>query len=218
MYKMRGTCTISLLFSLCILAPPIQGARSELGLYPQDEIRLLSEGLLQIGSGLKREFNYTKHQIKSIFQQLNHFNTSLTKLSGQVNQATKLGEELDHKTRNFEDNAKMYEMLADISEELAKLKEEEASLDNKIKPLESKIQTALDKRNERESALNTSDILASIERQNMQILSLQAIVDRHQDKINSQEAKIQRLQKKANSRKTKSKKRRNLGAQENGHV
>ncbi|XP_075683887.1 uncharacterized protein LOC142652195 isoform X2 [Rhinoderma darwinii] len=198
--------------------PPIQGARGELSLYPQDEIRLLSEGLLQIGSGLKREFNHTKYQIKSIFQQLNHFNTSLSRLSGQVNQATKLGEELDQKTRNFEDNAKMYEMLADISEELAKLKEEEASLDNKIKPLESKIQTALDIRNERESVLNTSDILASIERQNMQIISLQAIVDSHQDKINSQEAKIQRLQKKANSRNTKAKKRHNLGALENGQV
>ncbi|XP_069619955.1 angiopoietin-related protein 3-like [Ranitomeya imitator] len=210
---MRGTCTLfSLLSSLCFLAPPIQGARADLSLYPQDEIRLLSEGLLQIGSGLKREFNHTKHQIKSIFQQLNHFNTSLAKLSGQVNQATKFGEELGQKTRNFEDNAKLYEMLAEISEELARLKEEESSLDNKIKPLESKIQTALDIRHERESVLNTSEILASIERQNMQIISLQAIVDSHQDKINSQEAKIQRLQKKA---KSKSKKRRNLGAREN---
>ncbi|XP_072007608.1 uncharacterized protein [Engystomops pustulosus] len=218
MYTMRGASTISLFFSLCFIAPPAQGARAELGLYPQDEIRLLSEGLLQIGSGLKREFNHTKHQIKSIFQQLNHFNTSLAKLSGQVNQATKLGEELDQKTRNFEDNAKLYEMLADISEELVKLKEEEASLDNKIKPLESKIQSVLEKRNERESVLNTSDILASIERQNMQILSLQATVDSHQAKINSQEAKIQRLQKKANSRKTKSKKRRNLGAPENSQL
>lgn len=218
MYTMRGTYIFSMLYSLCFLAPPIQGARAELSLYPQDEIRLLSEGLLQIGSGLKREFNHTKHQIKSIFQQLNNFNTSLAKLSGQVNQATKLGEELDQKTRNFEDNAKMYEMLAEISEELAKLKEEEASLDNKIKPLESKIQTALDIRNERESVLNTSDILASIERQNVQILSLQAIVDSHQNKINSQEAKIQRLQKKANSRNTKSKKRRNLAAREYSDV
>ncbi|XP_069820373.1 uncharacterized protein [Dendropsophus ebraccatus] len=109
-------------------------------------------------------------------------------------------------------------MLAEISEELAKLKEEEASLDNKIKPLESKIQTVLEIRNEREPALNTSDILATIERQNMQILSLQAIVDSHQDKIDSQEAKIQRLQKKAKSRNAKSKKRRNLGAQENSQV
>ncbi|XP_044128597.1 angiopoietin-related protein 3-like [Bufo gargarizans] len=216
MYTMRST--LSLLYSLCFLAPPIQGARAELNLYPQDEIRLLSEGLLQIGSGLKREFNHTKHQIKSIFQQLHNFNTSLAKLSGQVNQATKLGEQLDQKTRNFEENAKMYEMLAEISDELAKLKEEEASLDNKIKPLENKIQIALDKRNERESLLNASDIMASIERQNMQILSLQAIVDSHQDKINSQEDKIQRLQKKAHSRKTKSKKRRNLGARENSQI
>ncbi|XP_069820372.1 angiopoietin-related protein 3-like isoform X1 [Dendropsophus ebraccatus] len=218
MHTMRGTCKFFLFYLLCFLATPIQAARAELSLYPQDEIRLLSEGLLQIGSGLKREFNHTKHQIKSIFQQLNHFNASLAKLSGQVNQATKLGAELDQKTRNFEDHAKLYEMLAEISEELAKLKEEEASLDNKIKPLESKIQTVLEIRNEREPALNTSDILATIERQNMQILSLQAIVDSHQDKIDSQEAKIQRLQKKAKSRNAKSKKRRNLGAQENSQV
>ncbi|KAM4052803.1 uncharacterized protein ACNLHF_004204 [Anomaloglossus baeobatrachus] len=215
MYTMRGTCTLfSLLSSLCFLAPPILGARGELSLYPQDEIRLLSEGLLQIGSGLKREFNHTKHQIKSIFQQLNQFNTSLAKLSGQVNQATKLGEELGEKTRNFEDTAKLFEMLAEISEELARLKEEESFLDNKIKPLESKI-SALDVRHEREPVLNTSEILASIERQNMQILSLQAIVDSHQDKINSQEAKIQRLQKKT---KSKSKKRRNLGDREHSQA
>ncbi|XP_077331124.1 angiopoietin-related protein 3-like isoform X2 [Lithobates pipiens] len=189
--------------------------------YPRDEVNLLSESLLQIGTGLRREVNYTKTQISSISQQLRQFNSSLAKLSEQMKQASKLGEELDTKTRSFEDHDKMYEVLAEISEELVKLQKEGISLDNIIKPLEKKVQTALDTREGREYVFNTSHILSTIEKQNMQIEALQTIVDNHQDHINSQEAKIQRLQRKTGSKNLKAKRRRNLGLRENskdGHI
>ncbi|XP_075047359.1 angiopoietin-related protein 3-like [Mixophyes fleayi] len=204
---MRRTCSLSVLYSLCFLGPSVQGSRVSqnkgLQAYPREEVNLLSQSLLQIGTGLKREASHTKQQINSIFQQLDHFNTSLAILSGQISQAGKLGEELDTHTRSFEDNDKMYEALAEIYEELFKLQAEGASLDNKIKPLERRIQTALDTRDE-----------SSIERQNIKIDALQEIVDSHEDQINAQEEKIKRLLRKANSRNMKDKKRHILGARE----
>ncbi|KAM9329574.1 angiopoietin-related protein 3-like [Gastrophryne carolinensis] len=181
--------------------------------YPREEVNLLSESLLQIGTGLRREVNYTKIQIGSIFQQLKQFNTSLTKLSEQVNHARKLGEELDTKTRSFEDNNHIYEVLAEISEELGRLQREGTFLEDMIKPLEMKVQIALDTKEEKEPSVNTSLILSTIEKQNMQIEALQAIVDSHQDHISDQESKIQRLLRKTSSKNMKAKKRRNIGAQ-----
>ncbi|XP_018426759.1 PREDICTED: uncharacterized protein LOC108799394 [Nanorana parkeri] len=215
---MPATGTFSLLYLICLLGIPVQKSwalqNPELHFYPKNEVNLLSESLLQIGTGLRREVNYTKTQISSIFQQLKQFNSSLANLSEQIKQTSKLGEELDTKARGFEDNDKMYEVLAEISEELVKLQKEGASLDNTIKPLEKKVETALDTREEREFFVNTSHILAIIEKQNMQIDTLQTIVDSHQDHINSQEAKIQRLLRKTRSKNLKTKKRRNLGLRE----
>lgn len=222
---MPATGTFSLLhliFLICLPAQKPWALQSpDLNSYPREEVNLLSESLLQIGTGLRREVNYTKTQISSIFQQLRQFNSSLAKLSEQIKQASKLGEELDTKTRSFEDNEKMYEVLAEISEELVKLQKEGTSLDNIIKPLEKKVQTALDTREGREYFFNTSHILSTIEKQNMQIDALQTIVDSHQDHINSQEAKIQRLQRKTGSKNLKTKRRRNLGLREHskdGHI
>ncbi|XP_063775923.1 uncharacterized protein LOC134911778 isoform X2 [Pseudophryne corroboree] len=204
---MRCTCTLPLLYTLCFLGSSIQGSHvsqsKDLYVHPTEEVSLLSQSLLQIGTGLKREINHTKVQINSILLQLNHFNTSLALLSRQITQASKLGEELDTKTRSSEDYDKIYEALTAIYEELFKMQAEGASLDNKIRPLERRIQTALDKRDE-----------LSIERQNIKIDALQEIVDSHQDHINAQEEKIQRLLKKTTSRNLKDKKRRNLGAPE----
>lgn len=163
---MPATGTFSLLYLICLLGIPGQQSWAlqspDLHSYPREEVNLLSESLLQIGTGLRTEVNYTKTQIRSIFQQLKQFNSSLANLSEQIKQTSKLGEELDTKARSLEDNDKMYEVLAEISEELVKLQKEGASLDNMIKPLEKKVQTALDTREEGEVFVNTSHILVRI--------------------------------------------------------
>ncbi|XP_072260299.1 angiopoietin-related protein 3-like [Pyxicephalus adspersus] len=215
---MPATGSISLLCLICLLGIPVQESwalqNPDLPPYSRDEVNLLSEGLLQIGTGLRREVNYTKIQIKSIFQQLKQFNSTLEKLSEQIKQTSKLGEELETKTRSLEDNDKMYKALAEISEELVKLQEEGISLDNMIKPLEKKVQIALDTREKEHLSANTSDIMSIIEKQNMQIDALQMIVDTHQGHINSQEVKIKRLLRKTGSKNLKAKRRRNLGPRE----
>ncbi|XP_068092089.1 angiopoietin-related protein 3-like [Hyperolius riggenbachi] len=205
---MTATGTFSLLCSICFLALPAQALQSpELHAFPREEVNLLSESLLQIGTGLRREASYTKTQINSIFKQLKEFNSSLALLSEQVHQASKIGEELNGKARSVEDNDKKYAALTEIYEELVKLQKDTASLDDVIKPLEEKVQTALDAKAARDSSLNISHLLSTIEKQNMQIDVLQTIVNNHQNHIAAQNAKIQRLQRKASSRILKAKKR-----------
>lgn len=163
---MPVTGAFSLLYLICLLCIPSHECwalqRPDLHSYPREEVNLLSESLLQIGTGLRREVNYTKTQISSIFQQLKQFNSSLAKLSEQIKQASKLGEDLDTKARSFEDNDKIYEALAEISEELVKLQKDGTSLDNMIKPLEEKVQTALDTKEKTDFLVNTSHIQVRI--------------------------------------------------------
>ncbi|MEE6507549.1 hypothetical protein FKM82_026190 [Ascaphus truei] len=210
---MRRSCTCLLLYSVCFLEISIQGTsevqRPQWLPYPKGEVNLLSQSLLQLGSGLKREVNHTRERVNSILKHLDIFNTSLAQLFGQVIQTAKLGEDLDTKARHFIGSYnRLYQVVTELYEDVAELQRHRASLDTKLKPLEKKMQKAVNSSMERDSFLSTSNIL-SVRSQSIQIDALMAVVDIHQGQIDAQDAIIERLLRKTESRKMKIKRHQN---------
>ncbi|KAM8962402.1 angiopoietin-related protein 3-like [Pelodytes ibericus] len=207
---MRG-CSFILLYSVCFLGISINTTLQQRSntLSCDGEATLLSESLLQLGSGLKNEVVHTQESIASILKQMDIFNVSLGKLFREVFQTAQLGQDLDRKASRFIRNDTMYQKVAELNKEVSMIWIQGASLDSKIKPLEKKMQRAVNMTNRRDSFPNMSSILSSIESQKMQIEELMQVVDIHQDQINTQEAKIKSLLKKVGTRRVKNKDRQN---------
>ncbi|OCT97851.1 uncharacterized protein LOC108706962 [Xenopus laevis] len=210
-------CTFILLYSLHLQSIASHGIHILQGSqlpYHGDEVGLLSESLLQFGSMLNKEVNYTKESITNIFEQLDIFNMSLAEMSRKVIQIATAGENLTIKAKSHISNDTMPQLVDELSEEIARVQLHGASLEDKIKPLERRMRKAVNMRKKSNSLSSTAEILSFLERQNIRIEALMAVVDIHQKRINTQEAKIQRLLRKTGLRKKKSKEKNNERARE----
>ncbi|XP_063313273.1 uncharacterized protein LOC134612766 [Pelobates fuscus] len=206
-------CSFILLHSVCFLGISTKGRdimkqRSNLLPCHGEQVALLSDGLLQLGSGLKREAVHTEERISRILKQIDLFNISLENIFNDVFQTAKLGQDLETKTRVFLLNDTMCQTVAELKKEVAMIKVLGASLEGKIKPLEKKIRKAVNNHNKNDLFPTMSTILSSIENQNTQIEELILVVNIHQDKINMQEQQIETLLKMVESRSIKKKSKR----------
>lgn len=105
-----------------------------------DDVRILANGLLQLGHGLKDFVQKTKNQINEIFQKLNVFDKSFYDLSEQTNEIREKEEELKVKTSRLQENNDELKNLSNkIYFQIEHLVQDKAQLQDKIGRLEEKL-------------------------------------------------------------------------------
>lgn len=105
-----------------------------------DDVRLLANGLLQLGQSLREFVHKTKAQINDIFQKLNIFDRSFYQLSVFTSEIKEEEEELK-KTTNYlkVTNEEIKNLSLEINSKLNGILQERAQLKSKVGSLEERL-------------------------------------------------------------------------------
>ncbi|XP_030422056.1 angiopoietin-related protein 3-like isoform X2 [Gopherus evgoodei] len=162
--------------------------------YSSEEIRVLSQGVLKLGAGLKEQVDHTKEKITYICQQLNIFNNSLIELLEQVSLNKRLRNGLMEKTQQLETrNQVLGRLSAELQNQLGEVMHYRMTFNTKLEFLEEKIENALNYKT------NTSTS-SFVQTQSIRIDELLTEVELQEDQISIQDALIQKLLKKVRSK------------------
>ncbi|XP_045403828.1 angiopoietin-related protein 3 isoform X2 [Lemur catta] len=105
-----------------------------------DDVKILANGLLQLGHGLKDFVHKTKGQINDIFQKLNIFDQSFYDLSLQTNEIKEEEKELRRTTYKLQvKNEEVKNMSLELNSKLESLLEEKILLQQKVRYLEEQL-------------------------------------------------------------------------------
>ncbi|XP_017397079.1 angiopoietin-related protein 3 isoform X2 [Cebus imitator] len=105
-----------------------------------DDVKILANGLLQLGHGLKDFVHKTKGQINDIFQKLNLFDQSFYDLSLQTREIKEEEKELRRTTYKLQvKNEEVKNMSLELNSKLESLLEEKILLQQKVKYLEEQL-------------------------------------------------------------------------------
>lgn len=106
-----------------------------------DDVRLLANGLLQLGQSLREFVHKTKGQINDIFQKLNIFDRSFNQLSVVTAEIKDEEEELK-KTTNYlkANNEEIKNLSLEINSKINSMLQERSQLQSKVGTLEEKMQ------------------------------------------------------------------------------
>nr|XP_032657679.1 angiopoietin-related protein 3-like isoform X2 [Chelonoidis abingdonii] len=158
--------------------------------YSSEEIRVLSQGVLKLGAGLKEQVDHTKEKITYICQQLNIFNNSLTELLEQVSLNKRLRNGLMEKTQQLETrNQVLGRLSAELQNQIGEVMHYRMTFNTKLEFLEEKIENALNYKT------NTSTS-SFVQTQSVRIDELLTEVELQEEQISIQDALIQKLLKK----------------------
>lgn len=143
---------ISLLFLLAACVPALCGKEELPVLQPQgpaetrsrfaalDDVRLLANGLLQLGQSLREFVQKTKGQINDIVQKLNIFDRSFYQLSVLASEIKEEEEELKKTTVVLmANNDEIKGLSVQINSKVDSILQEKSSLQNKLEGLEEKL-------------------------------------------------------------------------------
>lgn len=121
-----------------------------------DDVRLLANGLLQLGQSLREFVQKTKGQINDIFQKLNIFDRSFYQLSVMASEIKEEEEELKKTTVVLKaNNEEIKGLSVEISSKVESMLQEKGHLQNKLEGLEEKLSSL-------SHGLMTSDKVAEI--------------------------------------------------------
>lgn len=119
-------------------AAPAQAPRSRFAAL--DDVRLLANGLLQLGQSLREFVQKTKGQINDIFQKLNIFDRSFYQLSVLTSEIKEEEEELKKTTVVLKaSNAEIKDLSVQINSRVDSILQEKSNLQNKLEGLEEKL-------------------------------------------------------------------------------
>lgn len=106
-----------------------------------DDVRLLANGLLQLGQSLREFVHKTKGQINDIFQKLNIFDRSFYQLSVVTSEIKEEEAELK-KTTNYlkANNEEIKNLSLEINSKINRILQERAQLQSKVGNLEEKME------------------------------------------------------------------------------
>jgi len=120
-------------------APAATEAKSRFAML--DDVRLLANGLLQLGQSLREFVHKTKSQINDIFVKLNIFDRSFYQLSVVTSEIKEEEEELK-KTTSFlkTNNEEIKNMSLEINSKINGILQERGQLQSKVGVLEERLQ------------------------------------------------------------------------------
>lgn len=119
-------------------AAPTQAPRSRFAAL--DDVRLLANGLLQLGQSMREFVQKTKGQINDIFQKLNIFDRSFYQLSVLTSEIKEEEEELKKTTVVLKaSNDEIKDLSVQINSKVDSILQEKSDLHDKLEGLEEKL-------------------------------------------------------------------------------
>ncbi|XP_036410791.1 angiopoietin-related protein 3-like [Megalops cyprinoides] len=164
-----------------------------------DDVRLLANGLLQLGHSLREFVHKTKGQINDIFQKLSIFDRSFSQLSEVTTEIKEKEEELK-KTTTFlkANNEEIKSLSLEMSSKMNSIMQERSQLQNKVGGLEEKLSGLSQSLPPVEQLNEISALREVIDAQDKSITDLLRAVREQNDQLNYQKNKIKSLEERLN--------------------
>ncbi|XP_054458724.1 angiopoietin-related protein 3 [Anoplopoma fimbria] len=164
-----------------------------------DDVRLLANGLLQLGQSLREFVHKTKGQINDIFQKLNIFDRSFYQLSVVTSEIKEEEEELK-KTTNFlkANNEEIKNLSLEINSKINGILQERTQLQSKVGNLEERLKGLSLSIIPAEQLSEITTLKEVIESQEKTINNLLKAVKEQHDQLDNQKYKIINLEEKLN--------------------
>ncbi|XP_024134141.1 angiopoietin-related protein 3 [Oryzias melastigma] len=164
-----------------------------------DDVRLLANGLLQLGQSLREFVHKTKGQINDIFQKLNIFDRSFYQLSVVTSEIKEEEEELK-KTTNFlkANNEEIRNLSLEINSKINNILQERTQLQKKVGSLEERLKGLSQSMIPSDQLSEITTLKEVIDAQEKTITSLLISVKEQHDQLDNQNVKIKHLEEKLN--------------------
>ncbi|KAM9384980.1 angiopoietin-related protein 3 [Pholidichthys leucotaenia] len=165
-----------------------------------DDVRLLANGLLQLGQSLREFVHKTKAQINDIFQKLNIFDRSFNQLSVVTSEIKEEEEELK-KTTNFlkANNEEIRNLSLEINSKINNILQERSQLQTKVGSLEERLKGLSQNMVPADQLSEITALKDVIETQEKTITNLLNAVKEQHDQLDHQKSKIKSLEEKLSS-------------------
>ncbi|GCB79838.1 hypothetical protein scyTo_0017966 [Scyliorhinus torazame] len=162
-----------------------------------DDVRILANGLLQLGRGLKDFVQKTKNQVNKIFDKINIFDRSFFELSKQTEEIKLNEQELKTRTMILQaNNEELKNMSFDIREKINDIVGTRTVLETKVDDLEDKLSELTEIKTEISEIKELPSLKALIEEQNKSIKSLISTLHDQHSKLDKQKHQIEQLEEK----------------------
>ncbi|KAM4629243.1 angiopoietin-related protein 3 [Polymixia lowei] len=162
-----------------------------------DDVRLLANGLLQLGQSLREFVHKTKAQINDIFQKLNIFDRSFYQLSVVTSEIKEEEEELK-KTTSFlkTNNEEIRNLSLEINSKINGILQERTQLQSKVGSLEERLKGLSQSMVPADQISEIVSLKEVIEAQERTITDLLKAVREQHDQLDYQKIKIKSLEEK----------------------
>ncbi|XP_031824854.1 angiopoietin-related protein 3 isoform X2 [Sarcophilus harrisii] len=160
-----------------------------------DDVKILANGLLQLGHGLKDFVHKTKNQINDIFQKLNIFDKSFYDLSLQTNEIKEEERKLRKTTSHLQaKNEEMKNLSLELNSKLEDLLEEKMQLQQKVRTLEEKLITLIRSQPEGQEHQEMTILKTFVEQQDHSIKELFQTVQEQYQQLTRQHGQIKEME------------------------
>ncbi|XP_042532183.1 angiopoietin-related protein 3 isoform X1 [Dipodomys spectabilis] len=160
-----------------------------------DDVKILANGLLQLGHGLKDFVHKTKGQINDIFQKLNIFDQSFYDLTLQTNEIKKEEKELRRTTSKLQvKNEEVKNMSLELNSKLEGLLEEKILLQQKVGYLEEQLTNLIQSQPEIQEHPEVISLKTFVEQQDNNIKDLLQTVEEQYKQLNQQRSQIKEIE------------------------
>ncbi|XP_076132176.1 angiopoietin-related protein 3 [Alosa pseudoharengus] len=164
-----------------------------------DDVRLLANGLLQLGQSLREFAHKTKAQINDIFEKLNIFDRSFYQLSVVTSEIKEEEEELKKTTTFLKvNNEEIRNLSLEINSKIDGILQERSQLHTKVGGLEEKLKGLSQTMMPAEQIHEITTLKDVIESQERTITDLLKAVREQNEQLNYQKNKIKGLEDKLN--------------------
>ncbi|XP_043984253.1 angiopoietin-related protein 3 [Gambusia affinis] len=162
-----------------------------------DDVRLLANGLLQLGQSLREFVHKTKAQINDIFQKLNIFDRSFYQLSVVTSEIKEEEEELKKTTNILKaNNEEIRNLSMEINTKINTILQERTQLQSKVGSLEERLKGLSESMIPADQLSEITTLKEVIEAQEKTITSLLKAVKEQHDQLDNQKIKIKNLEEK----------------------
>ncbi|XP_075280446.1 angiopoietin-related protein 3 isoform X2 [Opisthocomus hoazin] len=181
--------------SLDSAAPPETKSRFAM----LDDVRILANGLLQLGHGLKDFVHKTKGQMNDIFQKLYIFDRSFYELSVQTSEIKEEEEQLRQTTARLQiHNEEIKNLSQEMNSKIEDLIQNKIQLQEKVWGLEDKVTKLAIIQPSMQETKEISSLKAFVEQQDNHIKQLLKIVEDQHVQLDRQHNQIMELEDKLN--------------------
>uniref|UniRef100_A0A3Q2NP49 Angiopoietin-like 3 n=1 Tax=Fundulus heteroclitus TaxID=8078 RepID=A0A3Q2NP49_FUNHE len=160
-----------------------------------DDVRLLANGLLQLGQSLREFVHKTKAQINDIFQKLNIFDRSFYQLSVVTSEIKEEEEELKKTTSILKaNNEEIRNLSLEINSKINNILQERTQLQSKVGSLEERLKGLSQSMLPADQLSEIITLKEVIEAQERTITNLLKAVKEQHDQLDHQKNKIKNLE------------------------